>query len=407
MKTDVLIVGAGAAGLMAGIWAGRKNPNREIIIVDGAKKPGTKILVAGGGRCNVTHYKITSDDFAGSSRHAINKILKRFNIDETLSFFKDIGVELKQEKSGKLFPVSDKAHTVRQALFSEIKKHKVELIYPFRVQNIQKRDNEFIITSNQNEIIRSHKVILATGGKSLPKSGSDGHGYDLAKSLGHSLTKHIFPSLVPLTLPGNHFINTLSGITLNAKLEVRNANNKILQTFTDSTLFTHFGLSGPSVLNISRYYKAYKFEQEGINLFINFAPGFTYDEFKSYLEKQKGKTISAVLKKLLPDRLISAICSETSLSSSKKINQLSKKSRKDLIKMVTEYKLPISGDRGFKYAEVTAGGIPLSQVNLKTMESRICKGLYFCGEICDVDGRIGGFNFQWAWSSGYTAGISV
>jgi predicted Rossmann fold flavoprotein len=403
---DVVIVGAGAAGLMAGIWAGRKKPNRRIVILDSAKKPGAKILIAGGGRCNVTHQYVSESDYAGSSRNAIKKVLRRFDVNKTIAFFRTLGVELKKEDTGKLFPVSDSSKSVLQSLLGAVNKANIHLIHPFKVQCITKMDKEFIITDGHDSYI-AKSVVLATGGKSLPKSGSDGHGYLLAKSLGHTLSQHVFPALVPLILPGTHFICSLSGITIPATIEVQSGSGKTLESFTESTLFTHFGLSGPSVLNISRYYKAAKINDPNTKLIINFLPGYTFEIFHSYLLNNQKQRVSQLLKNKLPDRLIKALCDENQVSVSDQIDQIPKAKRKQLCRSITQYDLPVTGDRGFKYAEVTAGGIPLDQIHLDTMESRICPGLYLCGEILDVDGRIGGFNFQWAWSSGYTAGISV
>jgi predicted Rossmann fold flavoprotein len=403
---DVVIVGAGAAGLMAGIWAGRTNPNRRIVILDSAKKPGAKILVAGGGRCNVTHYYVSEDDYAGSSRNAIKKVLRRFDVNDTIAFFRTLGIELKKEDTGKLFPVTDSSKSVLHSLLRAVNKANIQLIHPFKVQKITKKDEDFIITDGHDSYV-AKSIVLATGGKSLPKSGSDGHGYLLAKSFGHSLSQHIFPALVPLILPGTHFICSLSGITIPATIEVQSSSGKTLESFTDSTLFTHFGLSGPSILNISRYYKAAKINDSNAKLIINFLPGYTFEFFHNYLLKNQKQRVSQLLKDKLPDRLTKALCDENQVSISDQIDQIPKAKRKQLCRSITQYDLPVTGDRGFKYAEVTAGGIPLDQIHLDTMESRICHGLYLCGEILDVDGRIGGFNFQWAWSSGYTAGISI
>lgn len=403
---DVVIVGAGAAGLMAGIWAGRTKPNRRIIILDSAKKPGAKILVAGGGRCNVTHHKVSEVDYAGSSRNAIKKVLRRFNVNKTITFFRSLGVELKKEDTGKLFPVTDSSESVLHSLLRAADKANIQLIHPFKVQHITKKDDKFIITDGHDSFI-AKSLVLATGGKSLPKSGSDGHGYLLAKSLGHTLSHHVFPALVPLTLPGTHFICSLSGITIPATIEVQSGSGKTLESFTDSTLFTHFGLSGPSVLNISRYYKAAKLNDPNTKLIINFLPGYTFELFHNYLLNNQKQRVSQLLKDKLPDRLTKALCEENQVFVSDQIDQIPKAKRKQLCRSMTQYDLPVSGDRGFKYAEVTAGGIPLNQVHLNTMESRICPGLFLCGEILDVDGRIGGFNFQWAWASGYITGISI
>jgi predicted Rossmann fold flavoprotein len=248
---------------------------------------------------------------------------------------------------------------------------------------------------------------LATGGKSLPKTGSDGHGYAIAQLLGHRLTPHIFPGLVPLTLPKDHFICGLSGITVPVTIELRSANGKKLVSFTDSTLCTHFGLSGPSVLDFSRHYIAAKFDDPDAIATINWLPKKAGEQVETELQSMGRTTVLKYLSQYLPERLVRALCEEAGVESNTSGSQLSREYRRTLAHVFTQLRLPITGNRGFIYAEVTAGGIPLSEIHLDTMESRICPGLYLCGEICDVDGRIGGYNFQWAWASGYVAGISI
>ena len=255
--------------------------------------------------------------------------------------------------------------------------------------------------------INARYVVLATGGKSLPRSGSDGHGYEIAKSLGHRLTPHIFPALVPLTLPKDHFICTLSGITVPATLDLWSGSGKKLISFTDSTLCTHFGLSGPSVLDISRYYIAAKYEDPKTTLTINWLPGKTPEQMDQELQTLGSITLQRYLHIYLPQRLARTLCEQAGVEPGTPGHQLTRTQRKALVHTVTQLPLPITGHRGYNFAEVTAGGVPLAELYLHTMESRVCPGLYLCGEICDVDGRIGGFNFQWAWASGYTAGISV
>jgi predicted Rossmann fold flavoprotein len=251
------------------------------------------------------------------------------------------------------------------------------------------------------------RVILATGGKSLPKSGSDGKGYELAKSLGHTITPRVFPALVPLTLPRDHFITSLSGITLQTKLEVQTTSEKNNISFTDSTLCTHFGLSGPSVLDISRFWIDAKLDDAGAKLVINWLPEKSTEQLEANLLQLGKKSVGRYLSDHLPERLARGLCGEAGVEPTTSGDSLTREARKSLARTVAAMILPISGDRGFTYAEVTAGGVPLSEIRLETMESRICPNLYFCGEICDVDGRIGGYNFQWAWSSGYVAGISA
>lgn len=401
---DVVIVGAGAAGLMAGIWAGRTYRNRTILILDGAQKIGAKILVSGGGRCNVTHDEIDVAAYAGSSRNAIKKVLRRFDVPETVAFLREIGVELKCEETGKLFPASNSAKTVLNALLHAVSDAGASIRNPYRVQSVQKSGDGFCVSGDWGQI-STGRVIVATGGRSLPKTGSDGHGYEIARSVGHHVTERIFPALVPLTLPADHFIPSLSGITVQATLELRSKTGKKIIGFTNSTLCTHFGLSGPSVLDLSRYYLDARMDDPGAIITINWLPEKTTEQVEAELQTARKMTLLKYL--ALPERLARAICAEAGVKAESFAEHLSRDQRKALARAATQLPLPITGDRGFNYAEVTAGGVPLSELRLETMESRVCPGLYLCGEICDVDGRIGGYNFQWAWSSGYVAGISA
>lgn len=403
---DIAIIGAGAAGLMAAIHAGRKHPPRQIVILDGAKKIGAKILVAGGGRCNVTHEVVAESAYAGSSRNAIKKVLRRFDVPQTVAFFRDFGVELKREDTGKLFPVTDDSHTILNALLTGVRQAGVTIQTSHRVETIEKQGDAFQISGAWGDLV-AKRVILATGGKSLPKTGSDGHGYQLAKKLGHTLTPRLFPALVPLTLPRDHLICTLSGLTLPTTLELRAGTGKRLVSFTNSTLCTHFGLSGPSVLDISRYYLDAHASDPGAGLYLNWLPDMTPEAMDAALQALGRTTLLRYLTDHLPERLVRGLCALTGIEPGTPADRLTREQRKTLVNNLTQMPLPITGDRGFTYAEVTAGGIPLSELHLDTMQSRVCPGLYLCGEICDVDGRIGGFNFQWAWASGYIAGISV
>ena len=403
---DVVIIGAGAAGLMAGIWAGRTNPNRRILLLDGAQKLGAKILVAGGGRCNVTHDVVDASAYAGSSRNAINKVLRRFDVPQTVAFFREIGVELKREETGKLFPVTDSARTVLHALLDAARAANVQIRNPRRVERIERVEDGFVVSGAWGEI-RATKVVLATGGRSLPKTGSDGYGYTLAKALGHSITPRVFPALVPLTLPRDHFLCSLSGVTVMATLDLRAPSGKKLVSFTDSTLCTHFGLSGPSVLDMSRYYIDAHMNDPNVALTVNWLPGETAESVDATLRGLSRSTPLRALSERLPERLLRALCAHAGVEATTPGDQITREGRRGLVRALTELPLPITGNRGYTYAEVTAGGVPLSEIRLETMESRVSPGLYLCGEICDVDGRIGGYNFQWAWSSGYTVGVSV
>jgi len=404
-QADVVIVGAGAAGLMAAIWAGRTNPNKRIVLLDGAKKLGAKILVAGGGRCNVTHYEVDPARYAGSSKSAVAKVLRRFDVPETISFFGELGVDLKREDTGKLFPTTDSARDVLNALLKAARQAGVDLRHPRRVEQIEKTSSGFRVGGAWGQI-ECARLVLATGGKSLPKSGSDGKGFEFAQGLGHSVTR-TFPSLVPLTLPADDPICGLSGITLQATLQLHTHTGKHVIAFTDSTLCTHFGLSGPSVLDISRYYLDLSESDSGVYLTINWLPDMSGQELDRELQALGHSSVRKFLRRLLPDRMTDMLLSVSGIEIETMGDQLPKDLRKQLVRAATAMRLNVTGDRGYRYAEVTAGGVPLSELDLKRMESRKTPGLYLCGEICDVDGPIGGLNFQWAWSSGYVVGTSL
>lgn len=402
---DVVVVGAGAAGLMAAISARRANPAGRVLALDGARKLGAKILIAGGGRCNVTHYQVDETAFAGSSRNAIRNVLGRFDVAKTVAFFEELGVQLKREETGKLFPVTDDARTVLNALLAEVRRHKVELQHPSRVQAITAASDGFTVRAENS--IEAKRVIIATGGQSIPKSGSDGFGYELVTTLGHTITPLLTPGLVPLTLPRGHFLCSLAGVTLDATLTLRSGTGKTLVAFTNSTLLTHFGLSGPSVLDTSRYYLHAIASDSGANLFVNFLPGSNSETLDNELQALRSKSIGGFLRDKLPERLVRTLCEQVGVDIATRGNALKRDQRRTIAAMFCNLPLPITGSRGYNFAEVTSGGVPLSELHLDSMESRVCPGLYLCGEICDVDGRIGGFNFQWAWSSGFVAGTAA
>lgn len=381
------VVGAGAAGLMAAIAAGRAG--RRVVAIDGAKRIGAKILISGGGRCNVTHHVVTAADFNGS-RNAIAKVLRTFTVAETIAFFEELGVALKREETGKLFPVSDRARDVVDALLRAASDAGVEIVSGTRVESIEPG---FVV----NGALRAHRVILAAGGRSVPKTGSDGSGYELARSLGHTVTP-TFPALVPLVLDAEHWSRSISGTSVEAELSVVAEGGRVVERVRGSMLFTHFGLSGPAVLDVSRHWIA----AQPAALWANFLPGETFESLEAALVAESRRnphaTATSILRRRLPERLAALLGSDTPLA------RLARDERRRIVRDVVANVVPVLRDRGFDYAEVTAGGVPLSEIDLSTMESRITPRLHLCGEILDVDGRIGGFNFQWAWASGRLAG---
>ena len=409
---DIVVVGAGAAGLFAAAWAGRRASELgrplSIVAVDGARKLGAKILVAGGGRCNVTHWRVTEADYAGSTAPAIRRVLARFTVDDTVAFFAAAGVEFKREDTGKLFPVTDSARTVLDALIREATRAGAALVHPARVTGVAREAAGFRVETSAGPF-RAGRVILCTGGRSLPKSGSDGGGHALAAALGHSLTEPIVPALVPLLLPAGHWITDFSGLTLPAEIVLSSATGKRMTACSGSTLCTHFGLSGPAVLDISRHWlvardRAATTGGSPGQLSINWLPGRPAADVERMLLEAHGRPVVAVLREHLPERLARRLCELAGAPSS---GDLTREARRRLLGLLTGTPLEATGDRGFTFAEATAGGVPLSEVRLETMESRVCPGLHLAGEVLDVDGRIGGFNFQWAWASGFLAGTAA
>ncbi len=400
------MVGAGAAGLMAAIWAGRQG-HRPVVVLDGARTLGAKILISGGGRCNVTHHQVDETAFCGSTPTAIRKVLRRFDVPATVEFFAASGVRLKREETGKLFPITDRARTVLDALLEAAHIADVQVHHPWRVAAITRGPSGFTITADDGRTFDAARVILATGGKSIPKSGSDGAGYALATGLGHSRSELILPALVPLRLPHGHFARSLSGLATPVALEVRGATGRRVVTVSGSMLCTHTGLSGPAILDVSRHFLAARVADPKAALVINWLPGTTAEALDADLRALGPATPLRRLQQQLPERLARALCTEAGVDPATPGHRLTRDGRRALVTAALAMVAPVIGDAGFDFAEVTAGGVPLRELDLATMESRACPGLYLCGEICDVDGRIGGFNFQWAWASGFVAGTAA
>jgi predicted Rossmann fold flavoprotein len=401
----VAVVGAGAAGLMAAIEAARAGAT--VVVLDGARTLGAKILVSGGGRCNVTHHAVDETAFAGSTRPAIRKVLRRYDVPQTVRFFEGLGVALKREDTGKLFPVSDRARTVLEALLRAAREAGVTLRHPWRVQAIEPAASGFVLRSDTGQALEAARVVLATGGRSLPRTGSDGHGYALARTLGHTVTPRVWPALVPLTLPAGHPFRGLAGVAAPARLEVRTGSGRPLVAFEGALLCTHFGLSGPVVLDVSRYWTDARLDDPAATLVADWTPARPGHGVDADLRALGPGTVAARLERWVPERLARALCALASVDPGRRGHRLTREERGRLVRALRELPLPVTGDRGFNFAEVTAGGVPLAELRLETMESRRCPGLFLCGEMLDVDGRIGGFNFQWAWASGHVAGVAA
>lgn len=408
---DIAIVGAGAAGLAAGIFAAESGESRTIVLLDGAKSVGAKILISGGGRCNVTHDEISPQGFFGS-KHVVRNILAAFPGRATREWFARLGVTLKREETGKLFPVSDKARTVLDALTSRCQELGVPILTQHRVTEVippedgrQASHRPFLVRHEHGDL-QAHRVILATGGRSLPRTGSDGWGWEIARRLGHTVTK-THPALVPLVLEDTMFHTELSGLSQQVELTTL-MHGKAMDHRTGSMLWTHFGVSGPVLMDASRFWTLARTEGADVEMRCNFWPGTPAHQaerrLRDFIAARPRLTLAKTLAQEIPERLAVALCRYCRIDPGTPGGQLPRESRLALIRTLTGLCLPIVRDRGWNFAEVTAGGVPLDEINFRTMESRKVPDLYLIGEMLDCDGRIGGFNFQWAWATGYLAG---
>jgi predicted Rossmann fold flavoprotein len=412
---DVLIVGAGAAGLATAIFTRSRNPWLRVRLLDGAKQPGAKILVSGGGRCNVTNRVVTERDFWGGPPTIIRRVLRALPVDATVRFFESAGVTLHEERDGKLFPDSNRARDVLDALLNQAACHGVEQLWSHRVTAIALRDRRFVVSTPAGDLTAA-RVVLASGGQSLPKSGSDGTGYRLAQALGHRIVPTT-PALTPLLLApdlstsnGTTMHAELSGVSLDATLTVW-IDGRAEVRLRESLLWTHFGISGPVALNVSRHWLRAVLEGRTVAVTANVAGDLDFEAVERFwLDRARDRPASSIattLTSLVPASVAVALLERLSVDPAITLAALRRDDRRRLTAALTEWPLAVTGSRGYNYAEATAGGVDLREIDPATMESRHCPGLHLVGEILDVDGRIGGFNFQWAWSSASVAASAL
>jgi predicted flavoprotein YhiN len=433
MDRHVVVVGAGAAGLTAALRAAEAGA--RVTLLNAHPRIGLKILMSGGTRCNVTHERVDERDYHGGSRAFVRRVLRAFPAEGARAWMESLGVALKLEPTGKLFPVSDNAQTVLDALLRACEAAGVTVESGARVVRIERagegagtapasryrlgiqrvRDSAAfgaevaavgelswsLPAREPDEWMEADAVVLATGGLSFPRTGSDGTGYALAASLGHSIVPPV-PALTPLAA-GDPLCTRLQGLTLDVELALRVVGKRVATT-GGSFLFTHFGYSGPAALDLSRHWHRSEGERA---VSASFLPRETVDSLRAaWLAAARDPQLS-VRKHLgarLPDRLVVALCEESGVAPATTLGQVERARREALLSLVTARALPVTGTLGYEKAEVTAGGVTLSEVDPGTLESRKAPGVFLCGEILDVEGRLGGFNFQWAWSSGAVAG---
>ena len=407
---DVAVVGAGAAGLMTAVTCRRAG--LKVLLLDGREKIGAKILISGGTRCNITNQRITEKDFQSESPRVVKRILQTFSSASVVEFFRGIGVETVLEEDGKFFPATHSAQTVLDSLLNECRRLEVRLETGRKVSRLA-FDGHYFQVAGMNFLHTARAAVLCTGGLSYPSTGSDGSGYGLGTFFGHSLIP-TSPALTPLVTDDPDW-KSLSGIALPVCLVLDDGGKKGVK-YEGPMLFTHFGFSGPAALNMSRHWirrqsgRAAEPVPRG-RLTVNFLPHYREDDFREQVVAAMRKTPSRLVKNLvsekLPERLADIVIKKTGLSPARVFNQLKKTEREKLIQGLFHAPLKVTGVVGYLKAEATAGGIDLAEVNSSTLESKKRTGLFFAGEILDVDGRIGGFNFQWAWSSGVAAALGV
>ena len=372
-------------------------------ILDGAAKPGAKILVSGGARCNVTNTVVTERDFAGGNPSVVRRILRGFPVAEAVQWFASMGVPLHEEPNGKLFPDTNRSRDVLNALLQEIEASGAALEPSTRVTALTSSPEGYRIETSSGPTVAS-RIVLATGGQSLPKSGSDGAGLDLAQHLGHTIVPTT-PALVPLVAERG-FHARVAGVAHGVELSLW-IDGARARRIAGSLLWTHFGISGPAALDMSRHLLRARLEHREATLSVNFCPGAAFDQIDRRLTNaaaaQPRTAIQTAVAEWLPASLAHALVTELGVDGATTLAHLPREDRRRLAHALVGFPLDITGSRGYNYAEATAGGVSLDEIDPATMQSRRCPGLYLVGEMLDVDGRIGGFNFQWAWSSARVA----
>ena len=387
-KYDVIIIGAGAAGLMSAIEAGRRG--RKVLIVDHSKKIGEKIRISGGGRCNFTNINTHPSKFISKNPKFAISALSQYTQNDFINLIKKHNIKFHEKKLGQLF-CNEKAQQVVDMLLLECQMANVSLKKEIIITNIGRQDEQYFISVGSDKYF-CDSLIIATGGLSIPKIGASNFGYKVAEKFNLNIVKTL-PALVPLTF--NEKILTmckeLSGLSLEAVVSFKNT------FFEEGMLFTHRGLSGPSILQISSYWKM------GDSIKINLSPKLdVYKLLGSEKKSNPKQDINNIISKILPKRLAYIICKENEVSGN--ISELSNKLLKQLSNYINMWVINPTGSEGYRTAEVTLGGIDTNEISSKTMMSIKNPGLFFIGEIVDVTGHLGGYNFQWAWSSGFVAG---
>lgn len=416
----LVIIGAGAAGIISAISARKHHPDFDITIIEKNPVLGKKILICGAGRCNVTNAKVSVDRYYGAPSKFISTVVNQFNNHQVINFLNGLGIELYEEekngrKKGKIFPVTNQAKTITELLESELQRLNIQISYNSEVKNIERNtenNSKFTISVLKNGLeskIQADYLILACGGKTYPTLGATGFGYEIAKKLGHNIVEPV-PSALPIEAE-HPLINKLSGIRIDAEI-TSIIGGKAVKSDTDEMLFTKYGLSGPVILNISREIsvRINREKQNDCRLKINFFPGENSNSvmsiFQARWQARPDQKVLFSIYGLIPNQIAHTILEFLSIDKEKQNQNLTKEEKNKLVELLTNWMVDVKATRTWSEGEFTAGGVDTKEVNA-SLESKIIKGLYFAGEVLNVDGDVGGFNLSWAWSSGYVAGKLV
>ena len=414
---NVIVIGGGPAGMMAAIAAAEYGNN--VTIIEKNSDFGKKLLITGKGRCNITSSLYMSEFIKNTPGNGqfLYSAFQNYTNTDIIDFLKRQGLEVKEERGNRIFPVTDKSIDVLNCFKSKINELKIKKLFNTRVQKILVQNGEVLGVRTDKEIIQTDKIILATGGKSYPLTGSTGDGYLIAKNIGHKVTE-IRPSLVPLVIYEKNECKEMQGLSLrNVGIKIiDDSKNKLIYEDFGEMVFTHFGISGPTVLSGSAHLVRYKeveslMKNQKVKLQIDLKPALTEEQLDERILRDfkefKNKQFKHALDKLLPQKMIPVVIEKTKINEEKRVNEITKEERRNLVKILKKFELTIKDFRPVEEAIITSGGINIKEINPKTMESKLVKGLYFAGEIIDVDSYTGGFNLQIAYSTGYTAGMHV
>ncbi len=399
----VIVIGGGASGLMSAIWAARNQC--KVTILEQKDKVGKKILATGNGKCNYTNYHQESSCYRGSDVEKAMEVIHAFDVNRTIGFFQELGIYPK-ERNGYVYPNSGQATSVLDVLILEARRLGIEIICNAKVSAVKKQKNQFAVFANDISYYADH-VILTVGGCASSKLGSDGSGYPIAKAFGHTIVKPL-PALVQLK-SNVKYLKTISGVRCDAAITLL-VDSKKVTAEKGEILFANYGISGIPVMQVSRFAAVALDSKRKVELSIDFLSDIPYqqlvEQINQRLSYDKGRTAEEIFVGLLNHKLTYVLLKEVGIDPEMKASKIGKDVWKKLASKMKNFVMTIVDTNGFDNAQTSAGGIPLSEVNVKTLESLKVKGLYFAGELLDVDGTCGGYNLQWAWSSGYVAGIS-